>query len=119
MDFWSLRFATTVLALVLAVGFLALYLLVIWKIAKNKIDISTVIMETDGTGKASISRFQLLIFTFTISGLYAVLSIEAGTLIEVPNGALTLLGLSGGSFLVSKGIGGSPQRIDTSIDNGK
>jgi hypothetical protein len=37
-----------------------------------------------------------------IAGLYLVPSIESGTMIEVPSGALVLLGISGGSYLVSK-----------------
>jgi hypothetical protein len=52
--------------------------------------------------KASLARFQFLIFTFVIAGLYLVPSIESGTMIEVPSGALVLLGISGGSYLVSK-----------------
>jgi hypothetical protein len=52
--------------------------------------------------KASLARFQFLIFTFVIAGLYLVLSIESGTMVEVPTGALVLLGISGGSYLVSK-----------------
>lgn len=55
-------------------------------------------------GKASLSRFQLLLFTFVIAGLYLVLSIEAGYFIEIPNGVLGLLGISGGSYVISKGI---------------
>jgi hypothetical protein len=45
------------------------------------------------------------VFTLTIAGLYTILSIESGTLVEVPNGTLALLGISGGSFLLSKSIG--------------
>lgn len=66
-----------------------------------------VVVPAGGTpppGKASISRFQLLLFTFLIGGLFVVLSLEAGTFVEIPNGVLGLLGISGGSFLVSKGL---------------
>lgn len=109
-EFWTLRFAVTVLAYVLAAGFLGLFWVVIWKIAKDKIDLGTLISDPDSTPsvgaiKTSMARFQLLVFTLTIAGLYTILCIESGTLIDVPNGTLALLGISGGSFLVSKTIG--------------
>jgi hypothetical protein len=56
------------------------------------------------SGKASVARFQLLLFTFVIAGLYLTLSLEAGYLIEIPNQVLGLLGISGASYVVSKGI---------------
>ncbi len=54
--------------------------------------------------KASLSRFQFLIFTFIVAGLFLLLSIEAGAFVEVPPTVLGLIGISGGSFIVSKGI---------------
>ena len=39
-----------------------------------------------------------------IAGLYLLLSIEAGTFVDVPTNVLGLLGISGGSYLVSKGV---------------
>jgi hypothetical protein len=108
-EFWTLRLAVTVLAYVLAVGFLGLFWVVIYKIATDRIDLGSLIRDpdstADGTAKTSIARFQLLVFTLTIAGLYTILSIESGTLVEVPNGTLALLGISGGSFLLSKSIG--------------
>ena len=90
-------------------GFAAI---VLWKIFTGDIDISRLISEpsTDPTNpfetqKGSLSRFQFLIFTFVIAGLYTVLCIESGTLIEIPDSVLILLGISGGSFVISKGIG--------------
>jgi hypothetical protein len=60
--------------------------------------------STVATGKASLSRLQLLLFTFVIAGLYLTLCLEAGDLIAIPNQVLGLLGISGGSYVVSKGI---------------
>jgi hypothetical protein len=54
--------------------------------------------------KASMSRLQLLLFTFVIVGLYVTLSFEAGAMVEIPNQVLGLLGISGGSYVLSKGI---------------
>lgn len=108
MEFWDLKFATTVFTYFLAAGYLCLFWVIIYKIAVDKINIGSIILEKDGSGKSSISRFQLLVFTLVISGLYVILSIENGQLIDVPNGALALLGISAGSFLVSKGMSGKP-----------
>lgn len=61
--------------------------------------------ESGPTGfKASLSRFQFLIFTFVIAGLFLLLSIEAGTFVEIPTNVLGLLGISGGNYLVSKAV---------------
>ncbi|MBO6562754.1 MAG: hypothetical protein JJ959_19555 [Nisaea sp.] len=97
-----------VCALLLCFGLAVLY-----KIVTGKIDLTYLLSETtrdpgapaNAPPKASLSRFQFLIFTFVVAALYLVLCIEAGTLIDVPNGTLALLGISGGGYLVSKGLG--------------
>jgi hypothetical protein len=89
-------------------GFAAL---VLWKIYRNDIRLEGLLAEPPppnqppGEAKASLSRFQFLIFTFVIAGLYLLLSIEAGTFVEIPTNVLGLLGISGGSFLISKAVG--------------
>jgi hypothetical protein len=83
--------------------------LVLWRL--RDADLSRLICEPDG--KASVSRLQLLIFTFVVAGLFLVLSLERGEFVEVPNGVLGLLGISGGGFLVSKGIGGQTAKPKT------
>jgi len=62
----------------------------------------------DKNGDASLSRFQFLVFTFVIgfSFLYLVVSQEGVRFPDIPGGVLTLLGISGSSYLVSKGIDG-------------
>jgi hypothetical protein len=45
------------------------------------------------------------IFTFVVAGLFLLLSIEAGTFVDIPTNVLALLGISGGSYLVAKGVG--------------
>lgn len=87
------------------IGFAALVLYKIYRLEAQTL--SGLICEPDG--KASLSRFQLLLFTFVIAGLFMVLSIELGAFIDVPNGVLGLLGISGGSYVISKGVGkGAP-----------
>lgn len=81
---------------------------VLWKIKTGAISLSGLLSEPPPTGKAvtdakaSLSRFQFLIFTFVIAGLYLLLSIEAGTFVDVPQNVLFLLGISGGTYVASK-----------------
>lgn len=60
--------------------------------------------QPPATPKASLSRFQFLIFTFVIAGVYLVLCLESGTFVEIPENVCWLLGVSGGTFAASKGI---------------
>lgn len=61
------------------------------------------IMEADGS-KASLSRLQALVFTFAVAGLFMVFSLDIGDFVDIPETVLGLLGISGGTYLVSKGI---------------
>jgi hypothetical protein len=71
---------------------------------KRRIDLKDVIADKDGD--ASMGRFQLLIFTFVIalSFVYVITSPGSSGFPEVPGSVLTLLGISGSSFLVSKTV---------------
>ncbi|HXW26279.1 MAG TPA: hypothetical protein VEK73_16160 [Xanthobacteraceae bacterium] len=85
--------------------FLALIgILIIYQMLIGKINLDALINESDGSGKASLSRFQLLLFTFTIVGIFVVLSFKNSDFATIPNGVLGLLGISGGSYVLSKGI---------------
>jgi hypothetical protein len=79
-------------------------LLILWKIYVGDIDLSRLISEP--TGDASISRFQLLVFTFVIafSLFLVIVASNPPSLPVIPGTILTLLGISGSSYLVSKGI---------------
>ncbi len=81
-------------------------IVILWKIYNNTIDLTGLLTEPGppGQSKASLSRFQFLVFTFVIAGLFLLLSIESGTFVDIPNNVLALLGISGGSYLVSKAI---------------
>ena len=97
--------------LIISIIILLFAFLVLWKIYKNEISLNDLLAEppppgqTTGELKASLSRFQFLIFTFVIAGLFLMLSIEAGTFVEIPTNVLALLGISGGSYVVSKAVG--------------
>ncbi len=99
---------------VIAAIILLFALLVLWKMYNKEIDITDLLSESPPPGsppntiaKASLSRFQFLVFTFVIAGLFLLLSIEAGNFVDVPQNVLVLLGISGGSYVVSKTVGPS------------
>jgi hypothetical protein len=82
---------------VAAFGFLVLTIIllgfagvILWKIIRNDIVLEGLISEPPDPdnpelpAKASLSRFQFLVFTFVIAGLYLLLCIEAGTFLEIP-----------------------------------
>jgi hypothetical protein len=77
---------------------------VLWGVATGRINLQFVLGDKDGD--ASMSRFQLLIFTFVValSFLFLVTSPGSTGFPEVPGNVLVLLGISGSSYLVSKGI---------------
>jgi len=87
-------------------GFIAiLEITIVYLMFTGKINLSRLISEPNGD--ASISRFQLLLFTFVIAvSLFLVIGgVLPPKLPDViPNGVLTLLGISGSTYLVSKGI---------------
>lgn len=97
---------TLVVGYVLA-GFAALLgLLVIYKMWTGDIKLDGLLIEgTDG--KASLSRFQFLVFTFVIAlSLFLVIVGQkpVPAFPEIPGGIFGLLGISGGSYLLSKGV---------------
>lgn len=73
----------------------------IWQ---NKINISKLI--SDEKGDASLSRFQFLIFTFVVSMslFYLIVSLSPPKFPEIPIEILGLLGISGGTYAIAKGI---------------
>jgi hypothetical protein len=78
--------------------------IVIW-IWQGKIDLSALLSEP--SGQASMSRFQLLIFTFVIAvSLFAMVEshVNPTGFPDIPSGVLTLLGISASTYAVSKGI---------------
>jgi hypothetical protein len=86
--------------MLILVGFFGLIILV--QMARGKIDITEIIEELDGG--ASMSRFQLLVFTFVVALSLVMMIATTGRLPELPAGLLALLGISGSTYAVSKGI---------------
>lgn len=96
----------------LVCGVVGLFALVIlWLVFKGEINLDLLISEK--TGEASMSRFQLLIFTFVIGLSFFLIVVSnagahsgapKGGLPDVPGGVLALLGISASSYTVSKAI---------------
>jgi hypothetical protein len=97
----SLKVATGY-AVLIFVGVLGL--MILWRIYQGEINLSRLI--TDENGEASMSRFQLLVFTFVIalSLFLVVVGQPTPKFPELPGSILSLLGISASSYLVSKGI---------------
>jgi hypothetical protein len=99
--------ATKVRLAISYAGLIMLFLfgfLILAGIASGKIDISQLLTEKGSSG-ASMSRFQLLIFTFVISlSLFLIVVTKQDFPKEIPNQVLTLLGISATTYGVGKGI---------------
>lgn len=87
-------------AFLLLMGMLSALLL--WKMAKNEINLATLLNESNGD--ASISRFQLLLFSLVVAvGLFLSM-LNNLTLPDIPNSILVLLGISASTYAAGKGI---------------
>ncbi len=95
----DLKLITGWVMLVIIAGFGLTVLLKIWQ---GKINIDNLIGESDGS--ASLSRFQFLIFTFTIALSLFWVVVKQGNFVEIPAGVYGLLGISGGSYVISKSV---------------
>jgi len=98
--------ATVKLKLAFEYGMLVLLFLfgfmILAAIASGRIDISTLLTE-DGGG-ASMSRFQLLIFSFVVALSFFLIVVCDCKFTEIPANVLALLGISATTYGVSKGI---------------
>ena len=95
-----------VAVLIGSIGFI-----VVGKMYKGTIDLRWLISEGPQSGRdASLSRFQFLIFTFVIAMSLLLMVVaqlkNAGNTFAFPDlkNVWELLGISGGSYVVSKGI---------------
>jgi hypothetical protein len=80
----------------------ALGLAIIIKIFNGSIDLRYLVSEANH--EASMSRFQLLMFTFVIAIAFFKLVEINKTFPDIPQGVLTLLGISASTYAVGKGI---------------
>jgi len=100
----------TIVGYVVVVLIFGFGLIILVKMATGAIDLSKLLDEVGGG--ASMSRFQLLVFTFVIAlSLFLMIVNNAKGFPDIPSGVLTLLGISATTYGVSKGIqlsSGSP-----------
>ena len=86
----------------------ALGAVILYQIIKGKIDLQYLIC--DSSNQASLSRFQFLIFTFVIAMSFFLVVVGGGGQShpsfpdKIPAGIFVLLGISGSSYVVAKGI---------------
>ena len=105
--------------LTILIGLFALYIL--YLIYSGKIDLKLLLCEsTTDKPTASMARFQFLIFTFVIALTLFLVVVGCGTgaackFPDIPSSILGLLGISGASYAVGKGIQASS---DSSKNNG-
>jgi hypothetical protein len=92
----------------IAVIIAALATTVVASIWMGRIDLTYLLSEAasgpNELPKASLSRFQALVFTFVIAGLYLVLCLRNNDLLEIKNGPLILLGITSATYLGGKAI---------------
>src|SRR5215472_1557904 len=86
----------------LCIMLILLEVAIVWLIFTRRIDLSKLLSEPNGD--ASMSRFQFLVFTFVIALSFFLIVASKSAFPEIPNGVLALLGISGSSYLVAKGI---------------
>jgi hypothetical protein len=80
----------------------ALCLMLLIKMWRNEINLCSLLEEANG--QASMSRFQLLIFTLVVAVGVFLSILHTLTLPEIPSSILTLLGISASTYAVGKGI---------------
>ena len=105
--------ATKVASAIEYAGLIVIFIfayMILAAIANGTIDISKILEEktnddSAGASKASMSRFQLLIFTFVIAmSLFLIVVNSKDKFPDIPTNVLVLLGISGTTYGVSKGI---------------
>src|SRR6185437_12118641 len=88
------------IAFIVIMGALCLMLLI--KMWRNEINLCSLLEEANG--QASMSRFQLLIFTLVVEVGVFLSILHTLTLPDIPNSVLILLGISASTYAAGKGI---------------
>ena len=95
----------------LAVFLGGVVIILLYLMISGKIDLTQLISEPlkpgdppAAHGDASMSRFQLLVFTFVIAMSLFLIVVANKAVPDVPTSIVGLLGVSGGSYVISKGI---------------
>jgi uncharacterized membrane protein YdjX (TVP38/TMEM64 family) len=94
--------ALTFLVYATTIFLTALEALILWKMATDKLDLRRLIANEQGG--ASLSRLQLLVFTFVIAAGFLYLTAKGGAFPVVSGGVLVLLGISGATYAIGKSL---------------
>lgn len=100
-----MQIPTLILSWAVTVFVVLVEAVVLWLILSGRIKLDRLISEPDGS--ASLARFQFLIFTFVIATSFFLVVIGQDPPAfpdRIPPEVLVLLGISGGSYLVSQSI---------------
>ena len=89
----------------------------IWLVWTGKMNLSALLSEVNG--QASVSRFQLVIFSMVIALALFVLTIQDGKFPEISPQILLLLGISASTYAVGKGISYSQPQVLTAAGEQK
>ena len=96
---------------ILAIFIAGVEIILLYFMISGKIDLRQLISEPrkpsdppGASGDASMSRFQFLVFTFVIATSLFLIVVANKIVPEVPTSVVGLLGVSGGSYVISKGI---------------
>jgi hypothetical protein len=110
----------------IAAGYTALLLIflygviVLYEMINGSVDVALLIGESGGG--ASMSRFQLLIFTFVVALGIIFLLAKDGEFPDINANLLVLVGISASTYAVSKGIQASspdlPPKVQPTVDVG-
>ena len=87
-------------AFIVIMGLLCVMLLI--KMWRNEINLCSLLEEANG--QASMSRFQLLIFTLVVAVGVFLSILHTLTLPDIPNSVLILLGISASTYATGKAI---------------
>lgn len=96
----SLGFWAGLVVVIFMAALAATIIVRIWQGPNNGIDLSKLVSEKDGD--ASMSRFQLLVFTFVIAMGMLVGVLNTGQFPTMRGDVLGLLGISAGSYVGAK-----------------
>jgi hypothetical protein len=93
-------------------------LAVVWALFTGKINLEKLISEEDGKG--SMSRLQFLIFTFVIAGTLFMIIVSSDPPAfpeEIPAGIFAVLGISGGTYVLGKGVQTTKETEQARLNN--
>lgn len=98
----SYWFALTAVAVTLGLAFSVLMLAWRNRLSMNRHAGPLLCIITNSRGDASLSQFQIMLWTFVVAASTVYVFALSGELIEITNGTLILLGISGASGVASK-----------------